>query len=174
MRVWKMILTQARLKHLLDYDPATGIFVRRVSLRGHSRAGDVVGKKLPTGYLLVMIDGRQQYLHRLAFLYMTGSFPANHVDHINGVRGDNRWCNLRNVTRSENQHNFGRPNRNGSTGYLGVSFHKSRGMFRATITINGVSRHIGHYPTAALAHEAYITAKDKFHPTHKRLKRSAA
>ena len=90
---------------------------------------------------------------------MTGSFPVNHVDHINGDRYDNRWCNLRDCTANENQQNrfVSRP------GLTGVD--KQHNRYRATIMANRVVYRLGSFDTAEQAHAAYMKAKQVLHTT---------
>ena len=121
----KSILSQQQVKALLHYSPDTGIFTwkkRHVSSRYDLRFNrHTAGNPIPTrpesnGYIRVRLNGRLYLTHRLAFLYMTGKWPKNEVDHINRIRGDNRWCNLRDVTKSANQRNR-----------KGRGFHKLKG-----------------------------------------------
>jgi hypothetical protein len=83
---------------------------------------------------------------------MTGEWPPGEIDHINGNRADNRWCNLRLATRGQNQHNrpSARPNK---TGFRGVGTNGNG--FCAHISINGK---LIHFPTRATAEEAYAKA----------------
>lgn len=164
-------ITQARLKELLHYDPLTGIFTWKIQ-RGPCCIGDIAGSKHNQGYLTARLDGAAYLLHRLAFLYMTGSFPADDVDHKNGLRHDNRWENLRSLTRSENNQNIAQArSHNKSTGVLGVyPVRNSATSFRAVIKVDGFERHIGCFPTVELASAAYLKAKDQIHPTHLRLR----
>ena len=98
------MLTQERIKELLDYSKETGKFIWKVQ-RQCVKQGTIAGSLSKLGYIKIVIDGKSYLAHRLAFLYETGSFPVNFVDHINGVTFDNRWYNLRNATRSENIQN---------------------------------------------------------------------
>jgi len=100
------MLTQARLKELLHYDPKTGEFTWLVDRTNGRKAGDAAGS-LREGYRTIGVDGTQYYSHRLAVLYMTGAWPdaGLHVDHINREKHDNRWENLRVVSRSKNMRN---------------------------------------------------------------------
>ena len=88
-------LTAARLRKMLHYDPETGVFTRLWT-------GNVTGCPDAKGYLRIAADGRSYRAHRLAVLYMTGAWPSEQIDHINQVRTDNRWSNLRPATNGEN------------------------------------------------------------------------
>jgi hypothetical protein len=80
------MLTQLRLRELLDYDPATGIFRSRRS-QSKLKIGDVAGVINTHGYNIIGVDGERLRGARLAWLYMTGEWPKEHVDHINGKPG---------------------------------------------------------------------------------------
>lgn len=129
-------LTRERLRELLTYDPATGYFQWRVTASNRAPAGSMATNvDTTTGYVRVNIDGRRYYAHRLAFLYMTGIRPPAEVDHINGDRSDNRFCNLRLATRSENERN--KPVRRDSrVGARGVE-QLTSGSFMVRVTVNG-------------------------------------
>ncbi|MEZ9705438.1 HNH endonuclease signature motif containing protein [Vibrio breoganii] len=101
------MLTQEQLKERLHYNPETGVFTHKsVPNQNHRvNVGDVAGYHDERGYLSIMISNKRYPLHRLAFLYMTGSFPDKSVDHINQIRDDNTWSNLREVTPRENSAN---------------------------------------------------------------------
>lgn len=155
-------LTAERLRELLHYDADTGVFTRLVSRKGF-RAGGVAGSD-NNGYRIIVIDYKMYRSHRLAWLYMTGEWPRNDVDHINGTRNDNRFANLREATRSENMQNVRKAHSdNKSSGLLGVTFDKSQGKFMARIMLNGKYRYIGRYITAQEAHHAYLAAKSQLH-----------
>ena len=98
-------LTQEYLKEQIHYNPETGIFTNAKTRNPRAKRGCVIGSDNGKGYLSTQINKSRFYLHRLAFLYMTGSLPDDEVDHINHIRCDNRWCNLRLVSRSENRRN---------------------------------------------------------------------
>jgi len=168
----KIPLTQARLKELLHYDPETGVFTWRVGRVG-CRAGSIAGSLNGCGYRQIGIDRRMHLLHRIAFLYVTGGFPQEELDHINGVRDDNRWVNLREATGSENRHNLGGPPSHNTSGFLGVYWCKRRQKWVAEIKLRGRKRHLGYFDTAEEAHATYLKAKDELHPTHQRLRRAA-
>lgn len=155
-------LTQERLRELLHYDPETGVFTwnKRVGQRvlGGARAGSVGSH----GYLLIQVKGISYRAHRLAFLYMLGKPPDGEVDHINGERLDNRWTNLREASRSENQRNTG-PRHDNTSGYKGVGFHKGREMFQAQIKIDGRNIHLGYFLCPRKAAHAYNKAAIQLH-----------
>jgi hypothetical protein len=98
------IITAERVRQLPHYDPDTGVLTRLISTNGDARAGEVV-RGVCDGYLTARIDGRRYQAHRLAWLYMIGEWPKANMDHVNGDRADNRWCNLREATNSQNQAN---------------------------------------------------------------------
>ncbi len=115
------MVTQAQLKEALIYNPDTGIFTWISNRSTRIKAGDVAGCIGSVGYPVIRFRGKLRSAHRLAFLYMTGHYPDVEIDHINGVRDDNRWINLRDVTRQENCRNSKRQNNN-TSGICGVSW----------------------------------------------------
>lgn len=156
-------LTQTRLREYLHYEPATGVFTW-IKGSGPARAGRAAGCiSHTTGYRYICILGRREGAHRLAFLYMTGAMPPEHVDHINGVRDDNRWVNLRLATVGQNRQNqrIGSAN---TSGLLGASWDKSRQSWIAMITVDRKQKNLGRYPTKEEAHAAYVKAKRELHP----------
>lgn len=155
-------LTADRLRELLDYCPDTGVFTWRVRAAKCVKVGDVAGRFDAYGYWRIQIDGRKHLAHRLAWLYTTGEFPPDQIDHINGDRSDNRIANLRAATDAENKHNRRKPNSNTTSGYLGVS--PRYGKFRAQIWLDGKGKHIGSFGSPEEAHAAYLKAKRELHP----------
>jgi hypothetical protein len=155
-------LTREEVAEILSYCPETGVFTWKVNRRGKAKAGTVAGSHGPHGYRRISIKDRPYLAHRLAFLLMTGAMPAGDVDHINGVRDDNRFPNLRDVTQAMNMQNQRRAQKGSETGLLGVSPHKGR--FRATITVNGKNRKLGTFDSPQVAHRMYLAAKRLLHP----------
>lgn len=117
-------LTAERLRELLSYDPETGIF-RRVATRRQVKSGDIAGSDDGKGYWRIRVNGEKHRAHRLAWLYVNGAWPIDQLDHINGDKLDNRICNLREATNSENQQNRSLPKSN-TSGRLGVHFDKQK------------------------------------------------
>lgn len=103
------------------------------------------------GYGYVIVRGSRFLAHRLAFALVTGEFPTNDVDHINGDRLDNRWVNLRLATRQQNLFNRDK-NRNKKLP-KNVYAHPS-GRYRVKMKVDSVTKHFGYYDTAEDAAEA--------------------
>lgn len=156
------MINQKRLKELFKYDSETGIFTRLVSRNNKYRIGSVAGSA-QHGYVQIQIDRHTYKAHRLAWLYMTGKYPENVIDHIDGNGMNNCWKNLRDVSHSCNQQNQKCARSNNQVGLLGVSFKKDRGKFRSTIKVNGKYIHLGYFDTAQDAHNKYVSVKRKIH-----------
>lgn len=140
----------ATVREQLDYDPETGKFTRKVP-----GTKPISEKPNGSGYLRIRIDGVSYKAHRIAWLHYYGRWPSDCIDHINGVRTDNRIANLRDVPHRGNQRNQ-KVRRDSQTGYKGVSRHPYNGRYTARIKdANGQQRHIGIFDTAEEAAEAY-------------------
>lgn len=162
------MLTQARLKSLLNYDPLTGVFTWRVRRGPSANAGDIAGSISKAGmtkgggYRKICVDGAQYYSHRLAFLYMAGEMPKAKIDHKDRDRDNNKFDNLRNATVSQNAANC-EIRRDNTSGFKGVSWNKNAGKWIASIQCQGVYKYLGLYLTVEEAHLAYcLAAKDLF------------
>ena len=155
-------LTQERLKSLLSYDPATGIFRWKVDIRCGAnnrlmrRSGDVAGSVTDSGYGIICLAYKRYYAHRLAWFYMTGKWPENQVDHIDLDRSNNRFDNLRQATVCQNGANRRTRAKSGFKGV--VKLKQAQGSYMAQISIDGVPKYLGCYPSAELAHAAYLQA----------------
>lgn len=160
---FESVLTQEIIQRLLCYNPVTGLFVWRSNetnptrIKVGQRAGDVAEGQ----YADIQIMGRKFRAHRIAFLYMKGRWPTGDIDHINGVKSDNRWENLREATRSQNQHNR-TAGRNSTTGAKGVFFRKDSGKWRAGVGVDGKMRWLGTFDTK----EEAILARAHFDKEH--------
>ena len=144
------MITQQRLKQLLDYDPTTGIFTWKVRRGGSAKAGSVAGCKKFDGYNYIKIDDKPCAAHRLAWLFIHGKFPNDQIDHINGVRDDNRIENLRDVDQFTNARNIAKRNDN-TSGITGVCWHKVRNKWESRINIDGRKLHLGLFDCKATA-----------------------
>lgn len=138
------------VRTICRYDPLTGEFVRvmRRSWLGNWFDCHSMPKSVSAyGYLQMSFEGRPYLVHRLIFLYMTGEFPPEDVDHINGDRLDNRWANLRLVSRQNNLRNQGLRIDN-TSGVIGVHFDKNKNKWLAYIGVGeGKREALGYYET---------------------------
>ena len=164
------MIDQSRLKQVLHYDPRTGEFIRRITLSSRAIAGSRVGAPNSEGYRFVKIDGILYRCHRLAWLYVTGEWPENQIDHINGNRADNRFENLREATTSQNSHNRRGPNVDNRSGALGVCWHKAAKKWHARIAVECRRIDLGFFDDFADAVSARRAAEKKhygeFAPQH--------
>lgn len=140
------MLNQEWLKALLDYDPESGDFVWKVSPSNNVKVGSKAGSRQVSGYHAISVMGTKYYSHRLAFMWMMGRWPEPLVDHINRIKEDNRWDNLRESNNSENMRNVGIRKSN-TSGKHNVSYVKRTGKYEAYSTESGVKKHIGHFNT---------------------------
>ena len=129
-------ITQAKLKESLNYDPDTGNFTwvreNKTGLKG--RVGTI-----SEGYLKIKLFGKIYAGHRLAWLYMTGSWPQEDIDHINRDKNDNRWLNLR--LSSMKQNSVNRPKQsNNKSGYKGVFWNKHKNAWIASIRAKSIGQ----------------------------------
>jgi hypothetical protein len=166
----KNTLTQNYLKENLDYNPTTGIFNWKVSNNNRIKVHDIAGSVRKDGYIHIRINGKDYRAHRLAYLYITGSFPLNQVDHINHSRDDNRFSNLRLVSNQENQRN--RSMRvNNKSGFTGVCWDKCANKWKAQIKANGKVKYLGSFTDLAEAIDCRKKANVEygFHTNHGRV-----
>lgn len=148
-------ISQQDLMDRYSYDADTGVFTRLTSSRGW-KAGQAAGYVCHVGYRRILVGRRQYLAHRLAWLYVYGYMP-DYVDHINGQRDDNRICNLRPATQSQNIANSKRATDNRS-GFKGASWNSKNQRWVGFIRINGVNKYLGQFDTAQEAHDAYMKA----------------
>jgi hypothetical protein len=155
------MLTAARLREVLIYDPDNGSFIWRDSLGGPSVKGKPAGRPVAWGpkypdrfYVRIGIDRRRYYAQVLAYLWMTGEMPTHEVDHRDGDGANNRWCNLRAATRAQNGRNRSGLARHNSSGFAGVCFHHGARRWRAYLTIDHKQIHLGLFDTPEEAAKA--------------------
>ena len=136
-------LTAEYLRSILNYDPATGIFTRKVSTSNSVKVG---GSPEGGGYRCIRVCSRLHKAHRLAWLYVYGVWPEGQLDHINRIRTDNRIANLRDVSHKQNGQNRSKPSNN-TSGHPGVCWHKQKSKWRAQIMHNYKQIHLGCFTT---------------------------
>lgn len=150
-----------KIKSVLSYDKESGLFTWTTNVSSRALTGQTAGT-LVNGYVCISIFGKRYQAHRLAFALVNGEFPTLLVDHINGVINDNRWSNLRLATNSQNTCNSRLSSRN-STGVKGVSFDRSRNLYRARIDINGSAIRLGRFDSLEDASQAVFDARLFYH-----------
>ena len=155
-------LTAARAREVLDYSPETGEFHWKITLSNRAMAGALAGSIAKNGYRYISVDGTRNLAHRLAWLYMTGEWPSEWIDHIDTDSQNNSWANLRQANATINAENKRRAIPGTRIGLLGVS-HGRRGRFLAQIVAKGRHHYIGEFSTPEEAHIAYVKAKRQLH-----------
>lgn len=132
-----MLPSKHELKKYVDYDVGTGVFTYLVnSVRSGKfgfKAGDAAGYKT-NGYIIIFIDGHKIRAHRAAWLFVTGEWPIDKIDHINGAKSDNRFSNLREASTSKNNMNRGP---RGGRRYKGIWFDKQTPQWRVQVKGGG-------------------------------------
>ena len=156
----KIIPDRELLLSRIEYNPETGLFWRKSGLGG-VRLDKPAGCIKRDGYVYLSLNHTVYSGHRLAYFFVEGFFP-DFVDHINGVKSDNRWCNLREATFNQNNYNRGYRSDN-TSGFKGVSLHKKSGRWAAQIMVNKKNLYLGLFDCPKEAHEAYCKAADKYH-----------
>lgn len=153
-------MTQDDLKRFLHYDPETGFFTWRVNRTNGIKAGDRAGCSRGK-YWVISVWNVSYAAQRLAVLYMTGAFPPEYVDHINGLTLDNRWSNLREATNAENQRN--RSGTGSRCGLKNVTYVASRSKYQVSLKVGGREKFIGYFEDLELADLVATAAREKYH-----------
>ncbi len=151
------MLTQERLKEVLLYNPLTGEFIWKLYKAGVTY-NSVAGAKHCKGYIRIRVDGVSYLAHRLVWLYVTGSWPLNQIDHANGNRTDNRFYNLREATATQQKGNtklYG----NNKSGFRGVFWDKRACKWIAKLG----KKYLGSFGWKEDAARAYNDAAVKFY-----------
>lgn len=168
LRMWaqeRRQLTAEQAVKVFSYDPETGLLLRVRPIEGQSTIRKPIAGYIDRdGYRTIKVLGYTYFAHRVIWLMQTGSWPDGFIDHINGVRHDNRFCNLRVVDRAMNQQNMHAARADSSSGVLGVSLHKKTGKWRAQLSINGRTTYLGVFDSMEEARLVYLQAKRKHHP----------
>jgi hypothetical protein len=154
------MLTQELLNNLYHYNPETGVLTHKTS-RGGVKAGSVAGSIGCDKRVQMYIFGKNYKAHRVIWLMVTGSFPNNEIDHIDGNPSNNSWNNLRDVTHIVNQQNRKGATKANRTKLAGVTPNRNR--FGAQIKIDGKRIWLGTYDTPEEAHAIYLKVKRIHH-----------
>ncbi|ECF5934230.1 Pathogenesis-related transcriptional factor and ERF protein [Salmonella enterica subsp. diarizonae] len=154
-------ITQSYLHQILNYEPETGVFTWK-SPGNRAFIGRVAGCLDREGYVYFYVNKKRYFAHRLAWLYVYGFWPANLIDHVNGVRSDNRIINLREATRTECNRNSRRSKKN-TSGVKGVHWSKNEKKWRARCGFNGKQHSLGYFLNITDAERAVIVFRKKHH-----------
>ncbi len=159
------------VKRRIRYDPVTGKTYWKSQGNSGKRRPDLIGKEAGGPYFTgspgdgvrwrLFLNHRKHGRSRIAFICMMGRIPK-YIDHINGIPGDDRWCNLREVTNAENGWNRGTIKNRTSKLPTGVR-RQPGGSYSARITTDRIEKHLGCFKTSGLAHKAYLEAKKHLH-----------
>lgn len=158
-----MTLTLERAQEVLAFDAIQGTLIWKANVGQRARVGGVVAATDKKGYLYFGLDGKGYFAHRVAWLLHFGCWPRGQLDHINGVKSDNRIANLRDSTQTENMQNGREPRKHNKSGLLGVS--ENHGKFQAEILVSGRRMYLGTFASPFAAHDAYLKAKREHHST---------
>lgn len=147
------------LRSMFDYEKETGLFFRKVVNHNRFKVGEVAGCLNNRGYVSITIDHKAYLAHRLAWLYCHGVPPKGFIDHINGLKDDNRIDNLRDVTQSLNMSNR-KKHENNVSGYSGVRlvYENKKGgkTWMSLIKKDKQKYYLGTFKTEIEAYEAYL------------------
>ena len=159
------MLSQAKIKKLLHYNPDTGVFTWKKTINNRAIAGNVAGGKC-NEYICIRINYKAYYAHRLAWLYMTGEWPEE-IDHKNHIKIENWFDNLRDATHHENGKNQPQLNTN-TSGITGVSWYEKTNKWLAYIHTKEKQEHLGYFPDKfeAICARKSAEIKHDFHPNH--------
>ena len=147
--------TADQVRGRLSYDKDSGKI---------TRGGVVAGRVNNDGYIQIGVFGKRYQGHRLAWLMYYGEWPNGIVDHINGLREDNRICNLRIATHAQNNQNSTKPFKNNSCGRRGVVWRDKYNRWEAYIYLNNKQISLGLFNSPDAASAAYFQAKCNYHP----------
>lgn len=169
-------ITPTRLREVFEYNPQTGTLTWKYrpseffkTFRAYRawnaiHPGKEAGHIHSSGYRTIQVDGKYGLAHRAIWAICTGSYPVYQIDHINGIRSDNRLANLRDVPQAVNLQNLRQCKRTQDLP-MGVFFNprKKTKCFSASLRILGKTKHLGYFDSIEEAHLAYLTSKRIHH-----------
>lgn len=147
-------ITRNTLKKYLSYNKNTGVFRWVRSPNWSIMVGETAGYKTKRGYIHIILNKKSYKAHRLAWLYVHGTFPVGAIDHINNIKSDNKFRNLRSASRQENGFNKGKQ-ANNKSGFKGVCWHKPSKKWVAQATLNGKVKYLGAFKNPKKASAVY-------------------
>lgn len=156
------MISATELSEILEYDRHTGLFKWVTSPNFKIKIGDVAGSLHKySGYIQLRVNKKLYPAHRLVWLYVYGEYPILQIDHINGVRDDNRVENLRCVTPAENAMNKCVYKQN-KLGVTGVYYDKRINKYCAYIKVNKIQHHLGVFESLEDAKYSRLTAEKQY------------
>lgn len=156
-----MTISHALAHEVFNYDPLTGELTWAATRNNRCQAGSRAGTLNRNNVWQVCFDRKTYFQHRIIWLYMTGDWPKNVIDHIDGDPSNNCWNNLRDVTQSINRQNLKGATSRSASGYLGVFAMYDKWYF--AIKAGGVNKRYGPFVTPEVAHCKYLEAKRVLH-----------
>jgi hypothetical protein len=156
------MIDQEAIKKLFHYDAESGMLLWRKGNNRNVKPWQEAKSPNGHGYYNVKIDGKSYLVHRLIWLYVHGSFPKEDIDHKNRIRNDNRLCNLRAVSRTDNCQNISLPDHNKS-GHIGVSWIKSHNRWTVYVKVDKKNKWLGYYKNLDDAVAARKAGEAKFY-----------
>ena len=131
------------------YDPETGLI--------YNKYGKIY-KRNVNGYIQLLLSNNENkfklYAHQFAW-YWINKECVEQLDHINGIRNDNRISNLRAVTQQQNQWN--------KINCKGYCWHRKNNKYQSQIKLNNKLIYLGSFNTEQEARNAYLAAKEIYH-----------
>tara|TARA_R110002126_G_scaffold88499_3_gene212068 strand:+ start:735 stop:1241 length:507 start_codon:yes stop_codon:yes gene_type:complete len=140
----KEMIDQETVKKLFYYDAESGMLLWRYGNKRNVKPWQEAKALNGNGYVCVKIQGKNYPVHRIIWVYVHGTFPEQDIDHKNRIRNDNRLCNLRVVSRTDNCQNISLPSHNKS-GHIGVSWFKNHNCWTVYVKVNKKNKWLGYY-----------------------------
>ena len=150
----------------IDYNPETGVLTNKVDRGQRIKKDQVTGCK-GKFYTHIIFRWLNYPAHRVCYFLHTGVDPKEmYVDHIDGDGHNNKFSNLRLVTKKENSRNSKRPSNN-SSGVTGVTWHKLKSKWQAQVCDNYKIKHLGTFDNFEEAVAVRIAAEHRFYGKHR-------
>jgi hypothetical protein len=158
------MINAKEVRELFEYNPENGnlTWVKKRKYFSKLLLGNIAGTLNDNGYRAVTIKGKTYQIHRIIWLYVHGKFPENVIDHINGIKDDNRLCNLRDCTISENNLNT-KLSKNNVSGIKGIHWNKLKNKWHGQINFNKKKIFIGYFDDFFEACCKIRSARNKYH-----------
>ena len=150
------------LRDYLKYNPEDGSIIRIKKASSNAKVGDTAGSIKDNGYAAIKLNKKRFLAHRVAWAIYYGEWPSKCLDHINGIRNDNRISNLRECTPMENSWNR-RKSKNNTSGISGIYFNKRMKKWCVGIRSNKKHKYLGSFSDFQDAKKIALNARNSFH-----------